>query len=63
MHQKLNLNKQTKNRLMDTNNILTGARWERGEWLEEKGGGIEKHRWAGTESTQGCKAHPREESQ
>ena len=43
------MNKQNRNRLIDTENILTDARWKRGSGMGEKGEGIKKHKLVVTE--------------
>ena len=47
------INKQNRNSLMDTENILMIARWELVEGLDEKGEGIEKYRLVVTKWSQG----------
>ena len=43
------MNKQNRNRLIDTENILTVARWEGGWGMGEKGEEIRKYRLVVTE--------------
>ena len=43
------MKKQSRNRLVDTENILTVARWERGEDMGKKGERIKKYKLVVTE--------------
>ena len=43
------MNKQNRNKLIDTENILMVARWEEIRGVGGKGGGFKKHKWVVTE--------------
>ena len=56
------MNKQKRYRLIDTENILTVARWEGVGEMGVKGEGIKKHKLEVTEQSWGCKVQHREYS-
>ena len=49
------MNKQNRNRLIDTENVLMVARWERVRGMGEKGEEIKKYRLVVTEQSLGRK--------
>ena len=57
------MNKQNRSRVIDTENVLTVAKWEvmLGEWVKKKG--IKKCKLVVTQISWGCKVHHREYSQ
>ena len=57
------MNKDNKNRLTDTENILKVARWEGGWGMGEKGEVIKKCKLVVIEQSQGCKVQYKEYSQ
>ena len=44
------MNKQNRNKLVDTENLLTFARWD-GSWGDKKGEGIRKYKLVVTEQS------------
>ena len=57
------MNRQNRNRLIDTENSVMVARGEWGWGVGERGEGIKKYKLAVTELSWGCKVQHREYSQ
>ena len=56
------MNKQNRNKLIETGNKLMVARWEEARELCGKGGGIKKYKLVVTGESRGCNAQHREYS-
>ena len=54
------MNKQNRNRLIDTENKLMATRWEGGKGVGERGEGIKKYKLVITKQSQGFKLQRRE---